>query len=132
MQTVVVTAAPGTSAVLRCQLVAGASPPTAAVSWRLPDGGCVRASGPADSTKPVLFRMGASQECAPSRSLADRCVARLHADGSSTLEVAHCGPLDTGLYVCCLHTDGASDSAVSARLVVTGGSPKFERRCRDV
>ncbi|XP_077548791.1 kalirin-like [Haemaphysalis longicornis] len=123
-ESVVVTAAPGTTAVLRCQLEAGASPPIAA-TWHLLDGSWVRASR-LDDSRNVLFRMGASQEfepptgCAPSRSLADRFVARLRADGSSTLEVANCGLPDAGIYACCFYTDGAKAAVVSARLIVTG------------
>lgn len=124
-QGVVVTADPDTTAVLRCELDAGASPPLS-VSWVLPNGSSVRASGPADSRN-VLFRMGASEEGerptggAPSRSLADRCVVRLHTDGSSTLEVSHCGHPDTGVYVCCFYTEGARATAASVRLIVRGG-----------
>lgn len=124
----VVAAAPGSRAVLRCQLDVPSLPSAAgAVSWLLPDGSCVKACAPGDAA-PVLFRMGASVDEGESalsalgreQSLADRCVARLHSDGSSSLEVAECGPLDAGLYVCNRVVDGAAREGVSTRLLVTG------------
>ncbi|XP_065287476.1 kalirin-like [Dermacentor albipictus] len=125
----VVAAAPGSRAVLRCQLDVPSLPSAAgAVSWRLPDGSSLRARAPGDGA-PVLFRMGASVDEGESaascreQSLADRCVARLHADGSSSLEVAQCEPLDAGLYVCDRVVDGATRLAASTRLVVAAGKP---------
>lgn len=125
----VVTAAPGSRAVLRCHLdVPSPTSATGAVSWRLPDGSCVKACAPGDAA-PVLFRMGASVDevdSAPScreQSLADRCVARLHSDGSSSLEVAQCEPLDAGLYVCNRVVEGSAREAASTRLLVTTGKP---------
>lgn len=118
----VVVAAPGSRAVLRCQLDLPSLPSeVGVVSWRMPDGSCVKSCAPGVAA-PVLFRMGASIDEASEReqSLADRCVARLHSDGSSSLEVAECGPLDAGLYVCNRFVDGATRETASTRLLVTG------------